>query len=305
MLHLNEIQRHEPKHRGKRAIQEEGQEIGQRERSRPEQTDRKHRPSHPPFDDDERDERHHSTAHDCEQQQAVGARERPLEEPEDDASEANDGQACTHPIDARRSRRVAAFGHESRRQRDDDRGQRHVQHKYGAPADVLNQPSPRDWSDGRHHGAESGPCADRPAAIGVVKGGADNRETPRHQERGADALRRTCRDERARGACEAARHRRDGKQDRASEKRPLSAELVAHGAADENQPTQEQRVRFDHPLDVGDGRMQVRLKSGQSHVDHRRVDERHARADDRGYKRPPRLKTQSWRRTASRAAPWR
>src|SRR5207342_469957 len=43
---------------------------------------------------------------------------------------------------------------------------------------------------------------------------------------------------------------------------------------------------FDHPLHVGDGGMEIRLERGQRHVDDRRVDERHARRENRGDERP-------------------
>ena len=39
------------------------------------------------------------------------------------------------------------------------------------------------------------PGADRPAALGLVERGADDREAPRHEERGADALQRAAGDQ--------------------------------------------------------------------------------------------------------------
>ena len=257
-----------------------------RERSRPEQADRKHRCSDSTFDDHENGERYRTAAHRHEHERMARTEARPLEEGEDDTSKSGDGQAGARPVDPRGSRWVAAFAHESRRQRDDDRGQRHVQEEDRAPADVLDQPAAGDGSEGRRHGAETGPRANRRAAIGVVERGADNREAPRYEEGGADALRRARHDERARGSSETAGDRRDGEQHDAGEERPLTSELIAHRAADENQTAQEQGVRLDHPLDVSDGRVQLCLERGQSNVHHGRVDERQAGADDGRHQRP-------------------
>ena len=74
----------------------------------------------------------------------------------------------------------------------------------GAPAGVLDQPAAGDRSNGGGDRAETGPRANRPAAIGVVERGADDREAAWHEEGGADALHRTRRDQRARGSRETA-----------------------------------------------------------------------------------------------------
>src|SRR5216117_2481610 len=68
----------------------------------------------------------------------------------------------------------------------------------------------------------------------------------------------------------------------AGEEHALAADLIAHRAADEDQRAQEEGVRFDDPLHLGDRRVKIRLKGGKGHVHDGRVDERHARAKDRG-----------------------
>ena len=95
---------------------------------------------------------------------------------------------------------------------------------------------------------------------------ADDRQAARHEERGADSLDRaptiSISGDRARP------HRIDAavKQRRRQEHAP-AAELVAHRAADQNQRAEEQRVRFDHPLHVGDRGAKVGLQRGQRDVD--------------------------------------
>ena len=56
VLHLDEVHRNQPEHRGQRAVEEQRQQIGQREHSRSEQTERNHRSGHAAFNDDKRDQ---------------------------------------------------------------------------------------------------------------------------------------------------------------------------------------------------------------------------------------------------------
>ena len=70
------------------------------------------------------------------------------------------------------------------------------------------------------------------------------------------------------------------------EEHALAAELIAHRSTDQDQRAQEQRVGFDHPLHVGDRRVEVGLKRGERDVDDGGIDKRHARAEDRRGQRP-------------------
>src|SRR5205823_3782703 len=153
-----------------------------------------------------------------------------------------------------------------------------------APQPIVTNTSgwlaPRRGHSRRAKTTPPSPATARPAPVQSI------REVPRYEEGGADALRRTRHDERAHRSRETAGDRRDGEQHDASKERPLTSELIAHRAADENQTAQEQGVRLDHPLDVSDGRVQLCLKRGQSNVHHGRVDERQAGADDGRHQRP-------------------
>ena len=80
--------------------------------------------------------------------------------------------------------------------------------------------------------------------------------------------------------------RRGREEHDAEQEHALAAELIAHRSADQDQRAQEQRVGFDHPLHVGDRRVEVGLERGQRDVDDRRVDERHARPEDGRDERP-------------------
>ena len=145
---------------------------------------------------------------------------------------------------------------------------------------MFNQPAADNWTDSGRDSAESRPGADRSAAIGIVKRCTDDGEAAWDEEGGADPLQRAPNDEETCGRREATQDRRGRKRRDAEEEDALAAELVAHRAPDQNQRTQKQRVGLDHPLDVRDRRPKAVLKCWQRDVDHCRVGERHARADD-------------------------
>ena len=138
-----------------------------------------------------------------------GAERRPFEQSEDDAAQAKDGERGATPVDPGRSRRVAALVHESQRQHEHDDRERHVQKKHRAPADVFDQPAAAHRADRRRDRAESRPGADRSAALALIERGADDREAPRHEEGGADALQRAADDQsrRATSRCRRASRR--------------------------------------------------------------------------------------------------
>src|SRR5258705_3368213 len=138
----------------------------------------------------------------------AGAERRPLEQSEDDAAQAEDGESRTAPIDPPRTGWIAALLHESERQRQHDDRERHVQKEHRAPAGVLDEPAAAHRADRRGNRAEYRPRADRAAAPGVVERGADDREAARNQERGTHALQRATSDQDARGSRDAAANRR-------------------------------------------------------------------------------------------------
>jgi len=71
-----------------------------------------------------------------------------------------------------------ALAHESQRQHEHHDGERDVQKKHRAPADVFDQPAASHGADRGGDRAESRPGADRATAFGIIEGGADDREAP-------------------------------------------------------------------------------------------------------------------------------
>jgi hypothetical protein len=152
---------------------------------------------------------------------------------------------------------------------------------------MLDQPAAEDRSGGRRHRADTRPGADCPSAIGSGERCADDGEASRHEQRGTSALNGSRRDQGACGSRERAPNRRDCENPHANQEDTFSSELVAERATDEHQAAKKQGVRFDHPLDVGNRRVEGVLQRWQRNVHHGRVDERQARTDDRRRERPP------------------
>src|SRR6266568_1804039 len=136
-------------------------------------------------------------------------------------------------------------------------------------------------SNRRRDRAETGPRADRPAAFAIVERRADDRQTAWHEEGGADTLQRAGGNQHRGRRREPAEYRRHRKEAHPEQEYSLAAELIAHRSAHENQRAQEQGVRLDDPLHIGDRGVQIGLERRQRDVDDRRIDERHARRKNR------------------------
>ena len=156
-------------------------------------------------------------------------------------------------------------------------GERKVQKEHRAPADVFDQPAARDRTNRGSDRAEARPRADRPAPFGIVECGADDRQAARHQEGGADALQRAAGDQHPGDVASAAEDGGGGKEDMPARKTRLRPNWSPMEPPIRIKSAEHQRIRFDDPLDVGNGRVKVGLERRQRDVDDRAVEKRHAR----------------------------
>ena len=285
MLNLDEIHWNQEQRDAERRIEQEREQVRERKPLRPEQRQRQHRIRDAAFHDHEQHERH-GAQHDRPNHHHVGATPRPFEQSEHEAAEAGDREHRTSPVDAAAARSIVAFRDEAHGEHDHDRRERHVQEEDRSPAHMFDQPPADNRPQRRCDGAEARPRSNRAAAIGIIECGADDGKAPRDEKRGTDPLQRASGNQRASRAGEPAQHRRDREEADAGEKDALAPELIAQRAADKDERTEEQRVGLDDPLHFGDRGVEIGLQRGERHVDHGRVDERHARPDDRGGQRP-------------------
>ena len=128
---------------------------------------------------------------------AVQPARRPLGEAEDDPGQPAEGQQRAGDIEAFGSALVARLGDVASADDEDGGGDRHVDEEDPAPRRDLHEPAADERADRGHDAAEPGPRADRGGPVVAVKAGFEYREAAGCDHRGADALQRARRDERA------------------------------------------------------------------------------------------------------------
>jgi hypothetical protein len=138
----------------------------------------------------------------------------------------------------------------------------------------------------RGQGREPSPGTDRFAALFLGKSRGDDGEAFRHQQRAADALHGARSDQDRRIRRQAAGYGCQCEQHRAEHEDAASPETIARRAADEDQCAEQQEIGVDHPLRRRDRHRELGLDRGQRDRDDRRVDERHAGAEDRRRQHP-------------------
>ena len=107
-------------------------------------------------------------------------------------------------------------------------------------------------------------------------------ERRRHLHRGAHALQRPERHERAQTRRDAAEAGGQGEQDEPPDERPPVAHAIAQGARGEQQAREQERVPVHHPLHSGDARAEAPRHVGQGDVDDGRVQHGHEVAEADG-----------------------
>ena len=183
--------------------------------------------------------------------------------------------------------RVAGFGHEPDRERHRHDADRQVHQEDPAPAEARGEQPARDRPDGRGRAVDRppGPERDAPVAPGVAA--ADQRHRGREHRRPAQPLHAAGGDQHAHVGREAAGQRRGREQDQSGQVQPLPPDPVGDAAHRQHQRAEHERVQVDHPLQVGEGRVQLAGHIGQRHVHDRHVDEQHEGTGADRYQRPP------------------
>ena len=172
-------------------------------------------------------------------------------------------QAATCSAESRRCRQRQADGHDR---------ERNVDVENRAPVDVLRERAADERPEGGEEGGGAGEQPERPAPLRAREHPADDRDRGRHHQRGARALHGTHDDqplEALRGAGERGGCR---EHDCPDEEDATEPQKVAEPAAQHHEGSERQDVRRQHPLAVGQRRVEA--------ADHVRDRERHRRLVD-------------------------
>jgi hypothetical protein len=113
------------------------------------------------------------------------------------------------------------------------------------------------------------------------------RQRGREHDRPADALTAAGENQERGARGQAAEQRRDREESEADREHELAAEQVGQRPSGEQQRGERQRIGVDHPLDVGEARVQVGGDLGQRDVDDRDVEQQHERRHADDHERPP------------------
>ena len=183
--------------------------------------------------------------------------------------------------------RVTRLGDDLDRERDRDDADRQVDEEDPAPAEVRGQQPARDRPDGGRRPVDRAPGAERDAAVPPGVGTADQRHRGREHRRPAQPLDAPGGDQHAHVRRQAAGQRRGREQDQPGQVQPLAPEPVGDAAHGQHQRAEHQRVQVDHPLQVGEGRVQLAGHVRQRHVHDRHVDQQHEGAGADRDQRPP------------------
>ena len=127
----------------------------------------------------------------------------------------------------------------------------------------------------------------RPRSL-LRKIGADQGQAAGDKQRPADSLEAPRDNQAARCRAPVRTRPRLSRRSRRRRRNLAAAVQIAQRSADQQQRRQEKRIRFHHPLNLRQRRMQGRLQRRQRHVHHRSVNECHARTENgRGQNPPP------------------
>ena len=218
-----------------------------------------------------------------------------------DGAKSQRDQQRPRPVDGALRLGVAAFRYVAQRQHQGCNGERNIDEERGAPRPVIDQPTAEHRTERHGDGRCGGPRSDGLAALALLERCADDRQTPRHQQRAANALDRTGHDQLANTPGKSAPDRRCRKQRNTPGEHAATTEAVTRSATDEEQCGQEQGVGLDDPLNVGEARGKLALQRRERHIHHRPVDKYHARRKDGCGQHPSRRGGCAGQRTRRRA----
>ena len=159
---------------------------------------------------------------------------------------------------------------------------RDVDEEDGSPADVLNEVSAERRTQREGETRDAGPDSDRLRALVGRERHRQDRQRSRHEQRTADALEASERDQVTRRAREAAHQRKEGEDSQAGKERALATVAVAEDAAGQHQARECEDVAVDDPLQAADAGMKVLRQPGESDVDDGVVEHRHEKGEAAG-----------------------
>ncbi len=172
--------------------------------------------------------------------------------------------------------RVLALAEQHRRERERGQADGDVDEEDPLPRQRIGEHAAEEDACRGTEAADSAPDAERDVPLTAFgEGRHQDRERRRRDRRGAEALDRTCSDQRGLGPGEPAEQRADREHDQADHEDSPASEQVRGAAAQEQETAEDERVRGDHPLQIRLREVEVGLDRRKSHVHDRDVQHDH------------------------------
>jgi hypothetical protein len=165
---------------------------------------------------------------------------------------------------------------EQGREPDHERANRNVDEEDPLPAERVGQHATEQQSERAPSRRRRGPNAEGPVALATLrKDGHEHRERRRHEQRRAQTLDRPAHDQRGVVPRQAVEQRSDGEHRHAGDEQTPPTEEIGQPPAEQKHPSEEDRVRRHHPLQVLLREAEIRLDRRQRDVDDRGVEDGH------------------------------
>jgi hypothetical protein len=191
----------------------------------------------------------------------------------DHGEHAEPGEQQADQVEALRP--SAGLGQRAQHQRHGDQRHRHVDPEHRLPGDPVHDGTADHRPERDAEAGDPAPEPDRHGAPGDRDRGGEQGERQRHDRGGADALDGAGGDQRGGAVGEGGPDRREREQRDPAEEGPAAPPAVAEGGGRDHQRGEGERVRVDHPLQVGQGGGELRAQHGQRGGDDQVVQGRH------------------------------
>ena len=169
-----------------------------------------------------------------------------------------------------------ALGEDPRRQQEDRRADRHVDEEDPAPAEHLDDRAAEQEADRAAGAGDRAPDSERPVALAALRERReDDRQRRGRDHRAAETLRAAGDQQRRLRLRQPAGERRAREQRDAGHEQATTTESVGRAPAEQQEPSEEQRVGVEHPRQVLVGEADVALDAWQRDVHDARVEHHH------------------------------
>ena len=284
--HLLELDRQQKERAAEGAVDREGHHVGARELPGAEDVERQHGMLCAVLPGDESQHRRERDRQRRDDAWCGPALVGSCDQPVDQRAQPDCGKPRPGEIEPALRRRVARLRHVALGDPHDRRHERQIDEEDQPPGDGLDQVAADERSDGGRDAAQPRPGADGLSAVFGTEGGLDDRQALGYEQRGADSLEGTSRDQHAGAGRDPTEQRGGGEPQHADDEAAPAPVVIADRAADQDEGRQGQSVGRHGPLERLQPAVEGAADRRQGDVHDGAVDHDDAGAQDGGRDHP-------------------